>query len=587
MTKPREKQKKEDNIRHSLSHLLAMAVLKKFPKAKLGIGPIIENGFYYDFLLPKSISPDDLRDFEKEMRATIKKNLPFKGKKITPREAKKMFSAGCGPAFGWGGKDQEFKLDLIKEYVKSKKQLTVYESGDFSDLCKGGHVKKTSEIDPDAFKLTKIASAYWRGDEKNPQLTRIYGVAFETKNELDDYIKLSEEIEKRDHRVLGERLELFMFSDVAPGAPIWLPNGMIIFRELEKLWRNIHDDAGYKEISTPILVKADLFRRSGHWDYYRENMFYFDIDKETYVLKPMNCPEATLVYSDKLRSYRDLPMRLSEIGRLHRNELSGTLGGLFRVRQLTMDDAHIFSRPDQIQEEIDGVLKLIDDFYKKFNFPAKFRLATKPKKAMGSPKLWKLAENALADAMRSKKIDFEILKGEGAFYGPKIHYDVKDALGREWTLATIQVDFQTPERFDLTYITDQGKKERPVMIHRAIFGSFERFIGVLIEHFAGALPLWLSPIQVEILSISDSSKNYAVEILHELKNKGLRVSADLRPETIGKKIREAEMRKTPYLIILGEREASQRKISVRQRGSGDKGQMTLADLTDIIKKEVE
>ncbi|PIR70348.1 MAG: threonine--tRNA ligase [Candidatus Niyogibacteria bacterium CG10_big_fil_rev_8_21_14_0_10_42_19] len=587
MTKPREKQKKEDNIRHSLSHLLAMAVLKKFPKAKLGIGPIIENGFYYDFLLPKSISPDDLRDFEKEMRATIKKNLPFKGKKITPREAKKMFSAGCGPAFGWGGKDQEFKLDLIKEYVKSKKQLTVYESGDFSDLCKGGHVKKTSEIDPDAFKLTKIASAYWRGDEKNPQLTRIYGVAFETKNELDDYIKLSEEIEKRDHRVLGERLELFMFSDVAPGAPIWLPNGMIIFRELEKLWRNIHDDAGYKEISTPILVKADLFRRSGHWDYYRENMFYFDIDKETYVLKPMNCPEATLVYSDKLRSYRDLPMRLSEIGRLHRNELSGTLGGLFRVRQLTMDDAHIFSRPDQIQEEIDGVLKLIDDFYKKFNFPAKFRLATKPKKAMGSPKLWKLAENALADAMRSKKIDFEILKGEGAFYGPKIHYDVKDALGREWTLATIQVDFQTPERFDLTYITDQGKKERPVMIHRAIFGSFERFIGVLIEHFAGALPLWLSPIQVEILSISDSSKNYAVEILHELKNKGLRVSADLRPETIGKKIREAEMRKTPYLIILGEREASQRKISVRQRGSGDKGQMTLADLTDIIKKEIE
>ncbi|MEK7590086.1 MAG: threonine--tRNA ligase, partial [Patescibacteria group bacterium] len=572
---------KIDAIRHSLAHLLAAAVLEEFPNAKLGIGPTIENGFYYDFLLPRPLTPEDLIKFEKRIKDFIKQELTVKGKKVTAVQAKKEF------------KNQPFKLELIKEFAKGKKQLTIYSTGDvFSDLCRGGHVKNIKEINFDAFKLTKIAGAYWRGDEKNPQLQRIYGVAFSDKKGLEDYIKLQEEIEKRDHRRLGQQLDLFHFEDIAPGAVFWHGKGMIIWRELEKFMRAKLDRENYQEISTPIMIKKEVFEKSGHWQHYRQNMFYFALPSEAsgegrdksdiFVLKPMNCPESTYIYSHQLRSYKDLPMRLSEItDRLHRNELSGTLGGLFRVRQMSQDDAHIYCRPDQIESEIKTLIDLVKEVYGNFDLPLSFSLATKPEKAMGEPKLWKKAEQALENVLKNSKIKYQLRAGDGAFYGPKIDINAKDSLGREWTIATVQLDFQMPERFDLNYIDEKGEKQRPVMIHRAILGTFERFIGILIEHYAGALPFWLSPTQIKIVPVADRHLGYAEKIAKQLKDYRIEIATE--KETVGKKIRNAEMQKIPYTIVVGDEEEKNSTISVRQRGKKELAQLKAGEFTPDTK----
>lgn len=558
---------KIEAIRHSLAHLLAAAVLEEFPNAKFGIGPTIENGFYYDFLLPRPLTPEDLVKFEKRMRDFIKQGLPVKGKKVTAAQAKKEF------------KNQPFKLELIKEFVKEKKQLTIYSTGDvFSDLCRGGHVKNIKEIRPDSFKLAKIAGAYWRGDEKNPQLQRIYGIAFNDRQELETYVKLQEEIEKRDHRRLGQQLDLFHFEDIAPGSVFWHGKGMIIWRELEKFMRAKLDRENYQEISTPIMIKKEVFEKSGHWQHYRQNMFYFEVEKETFVLKPMNCPESTYIYNHQLRSYKDLPMRLSEItDRLHRNELSGTLGGLFRVRQMSQDDAHIYCRPEQIEAEIKTLIDLVKEVHGNFDLPLSFNLATKPEKAMGEPKLWKKAEQALENVLKNSKIKYQLKAGDGAFYGPKIDINAKDSLGREWTIATIQLDFQMPERFDLNYIDEKGEKQRPVMIHRAILGTFERFIGILIEHYAGALPFWLSPTQIKIVPVADRHLGYAEKISKQLKD--YRVEIATEKETVGKKIRNAEMHKIPYTIVVGDEEEKNNTISVRQRGKKELTQLKASEFS--------
>jgi len=555
-----------DHVRHSLAHLLAAAVLKKFPDAKLGIGPTIENGFYYDFLFVEAdqrgskrgltrIAPDDLPELEKTMRKLIKQNLSFSGEMVSLSEARKLF------------KDQPFKLDLIKEFSGEGKELTVYKTGDiFLDLCRGGHVDNTKVINPDAFKLTHTAAAYWRGNEKNPQLQRIYGVAFNEKKELEAYLELQKEIEKRDHRKIGAELDLFSFHPVAPGATFWHHKGMIIFRELEKLIREELDKAGYQETSTPLMVKKELFEQSGHWKHYRESMFYWTQDEETLVLKPMNCPESTYIYNSRIRSYKDLPIRLAEIGRLHRNERSGTLGGLLRVRQITMDDAHIYCRPDQIQSEISSLIKLVGKIYDLFGFKKELYLATKPDDALGDKKLWDKAEKALQIALQENKVKFEIKPKDGAFYGPKIDIHIKDAIGRDWQLATIQLDLvMLPEKFKLYYIDERGKKQRPVVIHRAVFGSFERFIGVLIEHTAGNLPTWLSPIQARLVPVGKAHRPYAEKILNLFKERGVRADISPEHETVGKNIRQGELEKIPYLLVVGDKEIKAKTVNVRER----------------------
>lgn len=594
---------KLDNIRHSLAHLLAAAVLKKFADAKLGIGPTIENGFYYDFLLPRNLTREDLDEFEREMRGFIAENLTFKGEKVTAEKAKKLF------------KNQPFKLELIKELVKHKKPLMVYHTFSgrrqaaggkslkndtacslshgscFFDLCRGGHVKNTKEINPESFRLEKTAGAYWRGDAKNPQLQRIYGVAFSSKEELDEYLKLQEETEKRDHRKLGERLDMFHFEDVAPGAAFWHGKGMIVWRELEKFMREKLDREGYEEVSTPVMVKKEVFEKSGHFQHYKENMFYFSVPgekNEIYVLKPMNCPESTYIYNFKPHSYRDLPLRLSEItDRLHRNELSGVLGGLFRVRQMTQDDAHIYCRPEQIESEINNLLELVKSIYKHFDLPLNFNLATRPDKAMGDSKLWKKAEAALKHVLEKSGLPYKIKPKDGAFYGPKIDINTHDSLKREWTVATIQLDFQLSERFDLSYINEKGKKERPVVIHRAILGTFERFIGIILEHFAGVLPLWLAPVQVLVIPVGVAHEIYAAEITEQLRGHGIRAEAALQNETVGKKIRDGEMRKIPYILVVGSKELANRTVNVRHYRRGQEGEMPLGKLTEIIIHDIK
>ena len=601
MNKSLMKQKKYpiETIRHSFAHILAMAVLEFWPEAKLGIGPVIEDGFYYDFdfvkivnsklkaqsskpqLKTQNLTLEDLPMIEAKMKELIAKDLKFIKKDVSVEEAKKLF------------KNQSYKLELIDELQKNKEPITIYTTTDyrlpttdyFIDLCKGPHVGSTKDLNSDAFKLTRTAGAYWKGNEKNKMLTRIYGLAFETKKQLEEYLKIREEAEKRDHRKLGKELDLFSFHDVAPGAPFWHPKGMIIIKELEKYWRKMHDENGYQETSTPIMVKKEIFEKSGHWQYYRENMFYFDWENETCALKPMNCPESTYIYNSQIRSYRDLPIRFSEIGRLHRNELSGTMGGLFRVRQITMDDAHIYCREDQIKDEISLILKLVKDFYNLFGFRLAFHFATKPDEAMGDGKLWQKAEQALKSALQENKLEFATKPKDGAFYGPKIDIHIKDALKRDWQLATIQVDFNLGKNFDLCYADKNGKKITPIVIHRAIFGSFERFIGILIEHYAGALPFWLSPVQAAILAINDRKEivKYCLEIKKGLEEKNIRVFFDERNESMGKKIREAELQKIPYILIIGDKEVKSKTISVRERGKGDIGSFKLDNFLLKIK----
>ncbi|TAK65422.1 MAG: threonine--tRNA ligase [Bacteroidetes bacterium] len=559
---------------HSSAHLMAEAVEALFPGTKFGIGPPIEEGFYYDIdMNGHSLSPEDLQRIEEKMYELAKRDVPYIREEKKWEDAIEYFKQKGDP----------YKLELLDE-LKGE-TITFYHSGNFTDLCYGPHLPAMGKIK--AIKLLSVAGAYWRGSEKNKMLQRIYGVTFPTRKELDDYVTRIEEAKRRDHRKLGRELELFAFHDVAPGAPFWLPKGMIIFRELEKFIREELDKQEYLEINTPILVKKDLWERSGHWAHYKENMFCFEQEGETtYSLKPMNCPESTYAFNFKTRSYRDLPLRFSEIGRLHRNEVSGALGGMFRVRQITMDDAHIYCRPDQILSEINNLIGLVKNVYHIFGLEAQFKLSTKPDGAMGDAALWEQAEASLARALESNGLAYTVKEKDGAFYGPKIDIQIKDAIGREWQVATIQLDFvMLPERFELEYVAEDGTRKRPVAIHRAIFGSFERFIGIITEHFAGAFPVWLSPVQVAVLPITDNQKEYAEKVVQTLKANNIRVELDERNEKVNFKIREWETKKVPYMLVVGAKEQEHTTVSVRQHKHGDKGAMALAEFAEKIKQE--
>lgn len=554
-----------DAIRHSLAHLLAAAVLKKFPKAKLGIGPTIENGFYYDFKLPRALTPDDLKEFEKHIRELIRAKLPFSGKKVTRAEAKKLF------------KDQQFKLELIEEFAKDKKTLTAYKTGDvFLDLCRGGHVKNTSEIDANAFMLESIAGAYWRGNEKNPQLQRIYGLAFKTKQELEEYLHMQEEAKKRDHREIGKRLKLFTFDKlIGPGLPLWLPNGAIIKDEIEKFAKETEQRAGYVHVSTPHIAKEELFKMSGHLPYYAEGMFPpMQLDDGNYYLKAMNCPPHHLIYKSEPRSYRDLPLRLAEYGTVYRNELSGTLAGLLRVRMLSMNDAHIYCTEQQIESEFRAVMEMTLNYFKMFGLTNYwFRLSLwdskNKKKYINEPKNWKMSEQILRSVLKKLSVDFVEVKNEAAFYGPKVDVQFNSVGGREETMSTIQLDFAAKKRFSLTYHDAKGKENNEVfVIHRAPLSTHERFIAFLIEHYAGSFPAWLSPIQAIVIPIASAHGTYGNKIVQELLNTGIRATYSEPNETLGKRVRQAELQKIPFILVVGNRELKEKTVNIRERGSG-------------------
>lgn len=559
---------------HSSAHLMAEAIEALFPGTKFGIGPPIEQGFYYDIDMgDHHISPEDLERIEKKMLECSQRDVPFVREEKRWEDAVEYFRKKGDP----------YKLELL-EGLKGQ-TITFYSQGNFTDLCYGPHLPSTGRIK--AIKLLSVAGAYWRGDEKNKMLQRIYGITFPSTQELDEYVFRIEEAKRRDHRKLGRELELFTFHDIAPGAPFWLPKGMVVFRELEKFLRNELDNRGYEEINTPILVKKDLWEQSGHWTHYRENMFLVENEETTFSLKPMNCPESTYVYRHKLRSYKDLPLRFAEIGRLHRNELSGALGGMFRVRQITMDDAHIYCRPDQILSEIKQLIELITFFYSIFGLKPQFNLSTKPENAMGDPALWAQAESSLRTALESNSIKYTIKEKDGAFYGPKIDVQIEDAIGRDWQVATIQLDFvMLPERFGLEYIAEDGSRKRPVAIHRAIFGSFERFIGILTEHFAGAFPTWLAPIQAVVLPITDGHREYGSSVRQALRNAGIRVELDDRSEKIGFKIREWETKKVPYMLVVGDKEKTSNMVAVRQHKKGDTGAARTEEFIAGLMKEI-
>lgn len=559
---------------HSSAHVMAEAVEAIFPGTKFGIGPPVENGFYYDIDMgDHTLSPDDLIAIESKMKEFSKRDAPFVREERSWTDAVAYFNK----------KNDPYKLELL-DGLKGE-TITFYQQGNFTDLCFGPHIPSTGRIK--AIKLLSVAGAYWRGDEKNKMLQRIYGITFPTSQELDAYVFRLEEAKRRDHRKLGRELELFVFHDVAPGAPFWLPKGMIIFRELEKFLRQELDQRGYQEISTPIMVKKDLWEQSGHWEHYKENMFCVENDETVYSLKPMNCPESTYVYRQNLRSYKDLPLRFSEIGRLHRNELSGALGGMFRVRQITMDDAHIYCRPDQILDEIHQLIELVTKFYSVFGLKPKYNLSTKPDTAMGDAALWEKAENSLRQALERNSIAYNVNAKDGAFYGPKIDIQIEDAIGRSWQVATIQLDFvMLPERFELEYIAEDGSRQRPVAIHRAIFGSFERFIGIITEHFAGAFPTWLAPVQAVVLPITDHHLDYAKLVHSALRAAGLRADLDDRNEKVNYKIREWEMKKVPNMLIVGDKEQQAGSVSVRIHRKGDVGALPLQDFVKNLTHEV-
>ncbi len=558
---------------HSTSHIMAQAIEELFPGAKFGVGPAIDNGFYYDVDSEHKFTDEDLRKIEERMIEIAQRDLHPVREELKRTDAIQYFKSK---------RVDPYKVEILEDIAKDEDVVSLYHQGGFTDLCRGPHLPTTAKLK--YVRLLSVSGSYWRGDSNRQQLQRIYGVSFPKKKELDEYINLLEEAKKRDHRKLGRELEMFFFHEVSPGAPFWMPNGMIVFRLLEKLWREIHDESGYEEINTPIVVKDSLFATSGHLDNYAENMFQLRGEHENMYLKPMNCPEATIAYSWKMRSYKDLPIRLSEIGRLHRNELSGALGGMFRVRQITMDDAHIFCTDEQIQQEITGVLGLVKKFYAIFGFSPRFYLSTRPEKAMGAVETWENAEKALEQSLIVNNLEYQINKGDGAFYGPKIDIFIKDALNRDWQMATIQLDYQMPERFNLEYDGSDGKKHRPVMIHRAIFGSFERFVGVLIEHYAGNLPFWLSPVQLVVIPITDNQKEYSEKIYSELKDK-FRAKIDLRSEKVGYKIREWENMKVPYMIILGDKEKTNNNISVRAHKKGDLGTFETGKFIEKLEEE--
>jgi threonyl-tRNA synthetase len=560
-------------LRHSTAHVMAQAVKRLFPDVKVAIGPAIEDGFYYDFYKPEPFTPEDLEKIEAVMRDIVRADLPFERREVARAQAIELFRQ----------RGERFKVEILEGI--DAETVSLYRQGDFEDLCRGPHVRSTGEIK--AFKLLSSSGAYWRGDERNPMLQRIYGTAWLSREDLDTHLWRLEEARKRDHRKLGRELDLFVFHDVSPGAPFWLPKGMVLFRELERFAREAQDARGYTEISTPILVNKRLWEQSGHWEHYQDYMFTLEVDEQVYSLKPMNCPESTFVYRHALRSYRDLPLRLSEMGRLHRNERSGTLTGLFRVRQFTQDDAHIYCRPDQMQDEITGVLELVREFYKVFNLAPSFRLATRPPSYLGTAPQWDAAEQALHAALDANGLAYEVKPGDGAFYGPKIDIGIQDVLGRDWQIATVQLDLtMLPERFDLTYIDADGQPKRPVAIHRAIFGSFERFIGIITEHFAGAFPTWLAPVQARVLPVSEKHAAYARTVHGRLVEGRLRAELDDRNEKLGYRIREAQLQKVPYMLVVGEREAQNGTASLRYRTGEDRGAVpvdrVLADLAHEI-----
>ncbi|MBC7343090.1 MAG: threonine--tRNA ligase, partial [Clostridia bacterium] len=551
-----------DAYRHSASHVMAQAVKRLYPGTKLGIGPAIEDGFYYDFDCPQRFGPEDLEKIEAEMKKIIAADYPFSRREVSRREAEAFFAE----------RGENYKLELIRE-LGPDETISLYQQAEFIDLCAGPHIPSTGRLK--AVKLTSIAGAYWRGDERNPMLQRIYGTAFNKASQLEEYLKRIEEAKKRDHRKLGPQLELFGFSEEGPGFPFFYPKGLVIWNELVDYWRKEHRRSGYQEIKTPIILRRQLWERSGHWDHYRENMYFTQIDEQDYAIKPMNCPGAILVYRAQQHSYRELPIRLAELGLVHRHELSGVLHGLLRVRAFTQDDAHIFMLPSQIEQEIQGVIELVDRFYSTFGFPYHVELSTRPENAMGSEAIWEQATAALEQSLKAMHLDYVVNEGEGAFYGPKIDFHLRDSLGRTWQCGTIQLDFLMPEKFDLTYIGEDGEKHRPVMIHRVVFGSIERFIGILTEHYGGAFPLWLAPVQAVVMPIADRHLPYAEAVAAKLLDAGLRVEIDKRNQKIGYKIREAQLKKIPYMLVAGDKEVDEGNISVRHRRLGDQGSWSI------------
>lgn len=560
-------------LRHSTAHLMAQAISHLWKNAKFAIGPSIKNGFYYDIDFEGTvIAPEDLEKIEAEMTKIVKEDLPIVREEMSREEAIEFFRKH----------NDTYKVEILSEM--DSPVVSLYRQGDYVDLCRGPHMPSTGRLK--VFKLTSIAGAYWRGDTKNKMLTRIYGTAFEKKLELDEYIVRMEEAKRRDHRKLGKELDLFDIFDEGPGFPFFFPKGMVLRNTLEDFWRKEHTLAGYEEVKTPMILNQELWHRSGHWDHYKDNMYVVKIDNEDYAIKPMNCPGGMLVYKRKPHSYRDLPERMAELGLVHRHELSGALHGLMRVRCFTQDDAHIFMTPDQIEEEIEGVVRLIDKFYKVFGFKYKLELSTRPENSMGTDEQWETATNALKRALNVLGKDYEINEGDGAFYGPKIDFHLEDSIGRTWQCGTIQLDFQMPERFDLTYVGQDGEKHRPVMIHRVVFGSIERFIAILTEHYAGAFPLWLAPVQVKIVPISEVQADYAHQVCEKLVNMGIRAEVDDRNEKMGYRIREAQLQKIPYMLVLGEKEKQCGTVAVRNRKKGDLGVMSFDDLANKLLKEI-
>ena len=561
-------------LRHTASHIMAQAIKRLYPETKLAIGPSIDDGFYYDFDREKAFTQEELEAIEKEMKKIIKENLPIERFELPREEAIKFMEE----------KEEPYKVELIKDLPEDA-IISFYKQGEFTDLCAGPHLMSTKPVK--AFKLMSVAGAYWRGNEKNKMLSRIYGTAYTKASDLEAYITMLEEAKKRDHRKLGKELKLFALLDEGPGFPFFLPNGMIVKNTLIDFWREIHKKAGYVEVSTPIILSRQLWETSGHWDHYKENMYTTVIDDQDFAIKPMNCPGGMLIYKQEMRSYRDLPLRVGELGIVHRHEKSGALHGLMRVRCFTQDDAHIFMTEDQIREEIKGVVNLIDGVYKLFGFKYHVELSTRPENSMGSDEAWEKATDGLRGALEDMGIDYVVNEGDGAFYGPKIDFHLQDSIGRTWQCGTIQLDMQLPERFELEYTDKDGIKKRPIMIHRVCFGSIERFIGILIEHFAGMFPTWLAPVQVKVLPISEKFTDYAKSVKEQLDMAGIRTEIDNRDEKIGYKIREARNERVPYMIVVGEKDMEANKVSLRSRANGEEGQFDLADVIERVTKEIK
>lgn len=569
-----EDEEGRNTFRHSTSHVMAQAVKRLFPNVKLGIGPAIEEGFYYDFDREESFTPEDLEKIEKEMEKIVAEDQPFIRMEVTREEAiKRLKEMG-----------EHYKVELVQNLPEDAK-ISFYKNGEFLDLCAGPHIPSTGRIK--AFKLTTLAGAYWKGDSRNKMLQRIYGTSFPKKSMLEEYLKNLEEAKKRDHRKLGRELDLFSMHEEGPGFPFFHPKGMILWNTLVDFWRKEHQKRGYQEIKTPIILNEELWKRSGHWDHYKANMYFTQIDGEGYAIKPMNCPGGILIYKSQVHSYREFPLKLAELGLVHRHELSGVLHGLMRVRSFTQDDAHIYVMPSQIEEEILDVIELADYIYKIFGFDYHVELSTRPENSMGPDELWEKATSALQNALEKKGFAYKVNEGDGAFYGPKIDFHLKDSIGRTWQCGTIQLDFMMPERFDLTYIGPDGERHRPVMIHRTIFGSLERFIGILIEHYAGAFPVWLAPVQVKVIPVSQKFLEYGRQVKRKLEAHDIRVELDERNEKVGYKIREAQMQKIPYMLIVGEKEEAEGSVSVRIRGKGDVGTKSLEEFVQEIKERIK